>query len=69
MNIQEGKQYKTRNGLITSPIEKSTDGTNYIWKATIQDPVYPTPSHLSWRDDGRFLIPEYDHRYDLIEEL
>jgi hypothetical protein len=69
MKLEYGKQYVTRNGIITPPLAK-TNHVNYKFEAWIQEPEYPEGdlSCAAWLDGGWSLIPNYEHRLDLIEE-
>lgn len=69
MKLQTGKQYRTRNGLVTPPLEPAKNGTNYRFSAKIQEPEWSNPSVCAWLEDGRFLNPKTDHRLDIVEEI
>lgn len=66
--IAIGKQYITRSGIITPPIEASNDRTNYRFGAWIDEPEFPTSSYRSWLKSGSFLSNTIDHPLDLVEE-
>jgi len=61
-----GKTYTLRNGLKTSPLRKSNNGTNYRWEAEVNEPQHQTPSVMAWLASGRYLIAGVDNRYDII---
>lgn len=69
MEIFKGKTYKTRNGLIASPLKNSNNGTNYVLESEIKETEHETPSICSWLRNGLFLASGIDHRLDLIEEI
>ena len=70
MKIKTGKRYVTRNGIVTPPLDRARNGTNYKWGAWIQEPDYPDGdlTRCDWLDSGHFLTPLQDHRLDLIKE-
>ncbi len=67
LKLKIGETYKLRNGLITSPLRKSNNGTNYKFEADVIEPHYEVPSIYSWKLNGRFLTDSVDNRYDIIE--
>ena len=69
LDIKAGKRYVTRNGLITSPIRKGNNGTNYIWAAEIQEAEYPDLTVESWLEGGKSLVYLFEHKHDLIAEF
>jgi hypothetical protein len=69
MTLRAGKIYKTRNGLITSPIQKKLNGTSYVFTAEVQEPEFPDKSVRNWLETGEFLCPQREHRLDLVEEV
>lgn len=64
-----GKRYMLRNGMTTSPIRTSNNGTNYVFEADIYVPGYATPSVFSWLRNGSFLTVAESHRYDIVKEI
>jgi len=71
MKIQAGKRYVTRNGIVTSPIKPSKNGTNYIWKAEINEPDSESgPISIQyWLENGEAVCPGYDYEDDLVAEF
>lgn len=69
IKIKVGKRYKTRNGLITTPIQKSNDGTNYRFQATLGPDAGGDRGIHSWLSTGSLISDGYTHRLDLVEEL
>ncbi len=69
MKLELSKKYVTRGGLVTGPLRRSNNGTNYTFEADVQEPGYPDKSVLSWLPDGYFLGEHTPHEYDLIREL
>lgn len=66
MPLKVGDICTLRNGLKTSPLRKSNNGTNYIFDADVQEPEHKTKSILSWKANGRFLTNTTDHRLDIV---
>lgn len=69
MTLQAGKRYRTRGGLITPPLRKSSSNTNYKFEARMNDGEHKIPSVLSWLPNGHYLTQLQECRYDLIEEV
>jgi len=67
--IEVGKSYKLRNGLITSPIRKSNDGTNYIFEADVDEYPGKGLSVMSWLRNGSLLVRNREHKHDIIQEI
>lgn len=68
MNIQIGKRYILRNGLITDEIKLSNNGTNYRIEAKVQEPGYKNKSVLSWLRNGSYGTVQ-EHPKDIIMEF
>jgi len=68
MNIQTGKKYILRNGLITDEIKLSNNGTNYHFQAEVQDPGYKDKSVLCWLKNGSYLTND-EHAKDIVSEF
>lgn len=66
-NIKVGDICKLRNGLITEPIQMSSDGTNYVFEAKVTEPQHKEPSVLSWLKNGSALTRSKEHKHDIIE--
>ena len=68
MKLQLGKKYRTRNGLMTGPLIKSGNGTNYTFAAFIYEPEFENESFLCWTENGEYIAPGEENRLDLIGE-
>ena len=69
LKLQIGNRYLTRNGLETTPLRLSNNGTNYKYEAEITEPGSNKPTIASWREDGYFIHSDTPGRLDLIELL
>ena len=69
MNIQIGKKYMLRNGLITDEIKLSNNGTNYAFQASLKEPEHSEKSILCWLKNGRYLTNFDDHAKDIVSEF
>ena len=65
--LEIGKQYLLRNGLITSPLRKSSDNTNYRFEADVDTHPGKGLSILSWLPGGKYLTNLLENYYDIIE--
>jgi len=64
--LELGKVYTLRNGLTTSPLKASNNGTSYTFSALIEEPgMYPA-TNMSWLPNGRFLGNAMPHVNDII---
>lgn len=68
LKLKKGSCYILRNGLETSPLRLSKDGTNYIFEADVQEPQYDTKSVLCWLRSGRHLTNNIENRFDVVKE-
>jgi len=64
--IEIGKSYFLRNGLKTSEIKRSNNGTNYIFEAKVQEPNKKGESFLCWLGNGKFFGNNTEHKHDII---
>jgi hypothetical protein len=69
IQLEIGKKYITRNGLITEPLIKSNNGTRYFFESKLNEPEFDTLSVRSWLGNGRFLTSNVNHSLDLISEI
>jgi hypothetical protein len=67
--LKKGIQYVTRSGLVTEPLEDSTNGTNYKFYGWVKEPEYESRTGCSWKVNGRYLHNDIDHRLDIVSEL
>jgi len=69
MNIEIGKKYVLRNGLITDEIKLSNNGTNYRIEAKVQEHDHKDKSVLCWLKNGHYLTNEYESAKDIVSEF
>ena len=69
MEIEVGKRYKLRNGLLTTKIRFSNNRTRYIFEAKVREPWHKKLSVMCWLESGRYIVNGHDNRFDIIEEL
>jgi hypothetical protein len=69
IQLEIGKKYITRNGLVTEPLIKSNNGTRYFFESKLNEPEHSTPSICAWLGNGKFLASGVNHRLDLISEV
>jgi len=68
MNIQTGKKYILRNGLITDEVKMSNNGTNYRYEATVKEHEHKVKSVLCWLKNGSYLTND-EHAKDIVSEF
>lgn len=64
--IEVGKSYILRNGLKTSEIKLSNNGTQYIFEAEVKEEDKENISVFYWKANGKFLTNEINHKHDII---
>ena len=64
--IEIGKSYILRNGLKTSKIKLSNNGTKYIFEAEVKEENRENNSVFYWKANGKFLTNEIEHKHDII---
>jgi hypothetical protein len=64
--LKPGFRYVLRNGLVTSPLTRGSNGTNYRFEGEVQEPEYETPTKAAWLPRGRFLTNTFEHRLDIV---
>lgn len=69
LGLEIEKRYMLRNGLVTSPLRKSDNGTRYIFEADVIESSDGTPSVLSWLATGEYLSAATDNRYDIVKAI
>jgi hypothetical protein len=62
MNIQEGKYYKTRNGLKVGPVKAVNPGGTYVWEGVIHA---KEKIDQSWTAAGVYWF-EHESVYDIV---
>ena len=67
--IEEGKRYKLRNGLVTTPVEIVTHGGNYKFEAKFDEFPGRALTVGGWLQGGHYLLRDREHKHDMIEEL
>lgn len=67
--LKIGKIYTLRNGLKTSPLRLSGNGTNYKFAADVQEPQHKKKSVMTWLKNGKFLTTKKENRYDIIDNI
>jgi hypothetical protein len=68
LTLEEGKQYKLRNGLLTSPLSISNNGTNYTFEAYVDEYPGRPVSVLAWKPNGKYLTDIVDSEKDIVAE-
>ena len=67
VKLEIGKSYTLNNGLTTSPLRKSNNGTNYTFEADVKRSLDDDePSILSWLPTGKYVGANVESEYDII---
>jgi len=66
MILELGRQYVTRGGIVTGPLERAKNGTKYKFGAWVQESRYPDPTWMCWADNGEFFYPMANSEKDLV---
>jgi hypothetical protein len=67
--LKEGKRYKLRNGLITTPLKIDKSGGNYKFEASFDE--FPGRLHTvgCWLQGGHYLLRDEKHPNDIVKEF
>ena len=64
MKIEAGKYYRTRGGQVFGPMVRDADPhVVYPWR------IHPKNEVFSWGEDGRWLVNDTEHSFDLVAEV
>lgn len=67
MQLEIGKKYRTRNGLVVKIISDIRNVTEYRFIGSFEDGGHGTATR-SWNQDGRYSAAPH-HKFDLMEEV
>lgn len=69
IQLEVGKRYVLRNGIVTGPLRIANNGTNYIYEAEIYEyEEQVTPYIPSWLKNGSRLHSTIENEYDIVKE-
>lgn len=67
--LTEGKQYKLRNGLITTPLKSITYGGVYRFEGGFEEFEGKALTVGTWIQGGHYLLRDKKHMHDIIESI
>jgi hypothetical protein len=69
IQLEVGKRYVLRNGIITGPLRTANNGTNYKYEAEFYEyDGQEKPYIFAWLENGSHLHANIENRYDIVKE-